>query len=198
MIISIEGNIGIGKTTLVKKLANSLNFEYCEEYLDDDLRRLLKKCLGENKPEFYRYEFQKQLFLQRKKILENNDNKNILIDRSILSDLVFCYYFLHKNDYRIIEFIKEDESIFKKIDLCIYLAQDPAIAYANYLKRGDIFENGYNENYFYELEKFHDPIISQYTKMYNIKYEKFKLTKTYASQNIDEIKNLIKKLGFVA
>lgn len=199
-IIAFEGNIAIGKTTLVKKLAQKMTtkkrkYEYVSEPIDDEMRELLKKSLKEKESPDHRYEFQKQLFLRHKKIIEENENtdKIVFLDRSVLSDFVFSYYFLCDNQFKIVEFLKDREELCSKIFMCIYLKQDPQIAYQNYQNRGDIFEDGYNLNYFQQLEKFHELILPQYTKKFNVKFLEFNVNSQFASQKTEEIINIIKK-----
>ena len=96
MLISIEGNIGTGKTTLmryIKKLYNdNCKVVFIEEPVDLWLQ--LKSSDGENILEkFYKdktrwsYSFQMHAFITRaQEIMKQDQNKVIIIERSVLTD----------------------------------------------------------------------------------------------------------------
>jgi deoxyguanosine kinase len=99
MIISIEGNIGSGKTTLVKllkeKLKDNENFIFLQEPVDDWLKiaddsgeSILTKFY--NNQEKYSFAFQIMAYTSRMKLVKsavtNNPDKIIIAERSIHTD----------------------------------------------------------------------------------------------------------------
>ena len=102
IIFSIEGNIGSGKSTLVKKLKNYLKKHYYEHYLiylqepvkiwesikDSKGDSILKKFYQNQ--EKYAFSFQMMAYISRlseiKKIVDINPNAIIICERSVWTD----------------------------------------------------------------------------------------------------------------
>ena len=112
IIFSIEGNIGSGKSTLVKKLKNYLKLQYNNHYLiyvqepvdvwgsikDADGNTIIKKFY-ENQ-EKYAFSFQMMAYISRlsqiKKIVNINPNSIIICERSVWTDKnVFAKMLFH-------------------------------------------------------------------------------------------------------
>ena len=91
-LITIAGNVGLGKSTLTALMERSLNIKALYENPEDN--PLLEKFLG-NKTK-YCYQLQKHFLTMRKElqISGKNDYKSCVIDRSLPEDLlVFCHQF---------------------------------------------------------------------------------------------------------
>lgn len=99
MIITVDGLDGAGKSTLAKNLAKELNFEYVDKPLYE-----LFKVKGDDNPLYkYLYQLQDVIYNQNDSntlkswftgmsllyIKETMDNKNIIIDRGLLSAYAF-------------------------------------------------------------------------------------------------------------
>ena len=102
-IFSIEGNIGSGKSTIIKNIKNSFikykNFKIIylqepvdiwESIVDENNKNIIEHFYGDNVK--YGFSFQMLAFISRNKLLNetiaNNANENIVIitERSIFSD----------------------------------------------------------------------------------------------------------------
>jgi len=155
MFICIEGNIGAGKTTLAKALAEKLNAIYLpEQFEDNTLLPLFYK-----EPETYAFPTEYSFLIDRQKQLTNFFNKEDY-SKHIVSDFHFdkCLCFaeanLNETDY---EFYKKHFSAIhktvKKPDLVIYLNVAITHLVNNIQKRGRDIEKGLDINYLLKLKK---------------------------------------------
>ena len=89
--IVVEGPIGVGKTTLARKLANNLNSELLlEKFLENPFLEIFYKDIDK-----YALSTQLHFLLQRKADLSKLDsvgsnNKNYVSDYFINKDKLFC------------------------------------------------------------------------------------------------------------
>ena len=163
-IISIDGNIGSGKSTFVQHLKeyyadqkNCCKMKICflQEPVDiwntitDKEGRTMIECYYEN-PEKYAFPFQMMAYISRLATLKKELKKNydiIFTERCIFTDRnVFCRMLYNDNkineiEYTIYntwfdEFIKD----FPTIEY-IYIKTDPQIAFDRIVKRGRVGEN---------------------------------------------------------
>jgi len=92
LYIAIEGNIGAGKSTVINKLAEHLNFEVIEEGIESDegfQQHLAELYDGYTKKAFDA--IQHYLANYRANIIKNLDpNKNYIMERSIQGAALFC------------------------------------------------------------------------------------------------------------
>ena len=179
-IFSIDGNIGSGKSTLIKKLKtklkkiNNLKIIYLQEPVDD-----WKNIKDENNinliENYYKnqtkwgFSFQITTLISRIAQLKNLKEDNIIIitERSISSDKnVFCSM-LHNNniintlDYNIYlkwynEFIKDFP-----VTGIIYVKTTPQKAYERVLKRKRLEEEGVPLEYLKECNNYHNNWLTQ-------------------------------------
>lgn len=95
--ITLEGGIGVGKTTLAKRLAKDLGYEVYEEALDGDVKEFRTKFYSNMKE--YAFPFQIKLFQRRFRqhleILMRCREHGAVQDRSLYGDKPFAYM-LHK------------------------------------------------------------------------------------------------------
>ena len=174
-IFSIDGNIGSGKSTLIKKLKNELSsinnlkIIYLQEPVDD--WKNIKDENGINLIENYYknqekwgFSFQITTLISRIALLKNLKESNIVIitERSISSDKnVFCNMLYNNKiintlDYNIYlkwynEFIKD-----YPITGFIYVKTTPEKAYERVLKRKRVEEDGVPLDYLKECNDYHD------------------------------------------
>ena len=109
-IFSIEGNIGSGKSTLVKKLKETVtNLEYIpviylpepvavwESIKDNNGKNIIEKYYENQKK--YAFSFQMMAYITRihqlKEILKNNENAIIICERSVFTDKEIFAKMLH-------------------------------------------------------------------------------------------------------
>jgi deoxyguanosine kinase len=166
--VTIEGNIGAGKTTLANLLSNHLN------------ARLILEEFAENPflPKFYQspeqYAFPLELFFmaerykQLKELLQTND----LFQNITVSDYLFtkCLLFAKVNlpdeEFRLYQ--KLFDIINPQIiqpDLLIYLHSPVSKLQENIKKRNRSFEQGIPNDYLFTLQETY----TQYIKQHNIK-----------------------------
>lgn len=122
IIISIEGNIGVGKTTFISIISNNVDNAFVvkepvDEWIqltDLDGTNLLETYYSDNNR--WAYSFQNMACLTKmEKLLETLKNKNIsskylFLDRSIETDLnVFSSMYIDNKTYSVLEY-----SMFKK------------------------------------------------------------------------------------
>ncbi len=176
MLISIEGNIGTGKTTLInilkKKFGKKNNVIFVEEPLnqwlnlkDKDGKNILGKFY-ENQ-ERWSYSFQMHAFITRSKdILKQNTDENvIIIERSVLTDCnVFAKLLYNSGKISEMEWqlynewfiwlTQHFESV--KPDKFVYLRAEPEVSYQRMLKRTRDEENNVQLEYLQAVSEKHD------------------------------------------
>ncbi len=148
--ISIEGNIGVGKTSLSKKLSKDLNKKLI---LEDFKKNPFLEKFYEN-PKDYALNLELTFLVDRCRELNNYKNQFDLFKSGTVSDyhvkksLIFAGITLNENDfnlYRNIYFFMTKDLI--KPDLIIYLMQYPEKLMYNIKKRGRFFEKKIDHNY---------------------------------------------------
>ena len=148
--IVIEGNIGVGKTSLSKKLSNDLNKELIiEGFMDNPF---LEKYY--NNPERYALNVELTFLTDRCRQLNNFNNQmnffssGIIADYDIFKSLVFAGVSLNEIDFNLFRniFYFMTKDLFKS-DLVIYLIQSSDQLLKNISKRGRSFEKTISRNY---------------------------------------------------
>jgi deoxyadenosine/deoxycytidine kinase len=176
MLISIEGNIGTGKTTLInilkKKFGKKNNVIFVEEPLnqwlnlkDKDGKNILGKFY-ENQ-ERWSYSFQMHAFITRSKdiLRQNTDENVIIIERSVLTDCnVFAKLLYNSGKISEMEWQLYNEwftwltqhfaSV--KPDKFVYLRAEPEVSYQRMLKRTRDEENNVPLEYLQAVSEKHD------------------------------------------
>ncbi len=166
--IAIEGNIGVGKTSLASKIANDFN------------ARLVLEEFAENPflPKFYenreRYAFPLELsflaerFAQLKKVLSTKD---------LFKDLVVADYFIHKclifskanlqgDEYELFsKMYSIIEQSLPKPDLLIYLHVETDQLLLNIKKRGREYEQNIKAEYLEEVKESYFNFIKQHPNL---------------------------------
>ena len=185
IIVSVDGNIGSGKSTLVEYLKNnckknltirrffifpkSFKIEFLQEPVDKWLSikgvndENILDCFYEDKNR-WGYLFQNLAFITRYKILKDAINKNenqiIFVERSTETDKnVFAKMLHSNNDMTTLEY-----NIYNywykmfpiSIDKKIYLDVTPNICSKRIKKRGRESEKGIDILYLNKLKEFHD------------------------------------------
>tara|TARA_B110000211_G_C14048249_1_gene540006 strand:+ start:685 stop:1332 length:648 start_codon:yes stop_codon:yes gene_type:complete len=173
-IVSIEGNIGSGKSTLIQKLKDSVNLDnnlvFVQEPVDE--WNNIKDASGESilqkfyaNQEEYAFSFQIMAYITRlRKILsvvENNPNAIIISERSLETDkYVFAQMLYDSGKIREIDWVIYNywfQTFYDKIktNLIIYVKTTPIICYKRIIKRnrlGETIPLKYLEN----CDAYHD------------------------------------------
>ena len=147
--ITIEGNIGVGKTTFSKMLAEELGYRVVlEEFADNPF---LPKFY--NKPD--RYAFSLELFFMAERYRQMGDLRDQdLFSKGIVSDYFFVKskLFAENNlgDDELLLFNRLSEIALKNLpkpDLIIYLHSSVRRLQKNIRKRGRSYEQNISDNY---------------------------------------------------
>ena len=176
MLISIEGNIGTGKTTLInilnKKFGKKNNVIFVDEPIqqwlnlkDSDGENILGKFYGDQQR--WSYSFQMHAFITRSKaILEQNTDDNVvIIERSVITDRNVFAYLLYESgkisemEWKLyIEWFDWLTEHFSKItpDKFIYLKADPKISYQRMVNRTRDEEADIPIDYLNQVSEKHD------------------------------------------
>ena len=164
--ITIEGNIGVGKTTFSKMLAEELS--YCvvlEEFADNPF---LAKFY--NKPE--RYAFSLELFFMAERYRQMGD----LRDKDIFSKGIVSDYFFVKSklfaennlsDDELLLFNRLSEIALKNLpkpDLIIYLHSNVGRLQKNIRKRGRSYEQNISDNYLSNIQNKYLDFFKKHTE----------------------------------
>ena len=147
--IVVEGPIGVGKTTLARKLANNLNSELLlEKFLENPFLEKFYKDIDK-----YALSTQLHFLLQRKADLSKLDsvgsnNKNYVSDYFINKDKLFAKTVLSRNEFELYTKIFDALNItIPKPDLIIYLQAEPDILLERIKLRGNGFEKNITKDY---------------------------------------------------
>ena len=173
-IISIEGNIGSGKTTLINKLQENLqdDFVFLEEPLDEWLEikderdnTILSKFYSDQTK--YSFSFQMMAYISRLNNLKEqlNQTKNIFTERSLSTDKYVFAKMLYDNklmdscEYQI--YNKWFDSFNKEtaITKMIYVKTDPIICNERVNKRSRDGENNISQEYLNTCHLYHEEMI---------------------------------------
>ena len=151
--IVVEGPIGVGKTTLARKLANNLNSDLLlEKFLENPFLEKFYKDIDK-----YALSTQLHFLLQRKVDLSKLDsvgsnNKNYVSDYFINKDKLFAKTVLSRNEFELYTKIFDALNItIPKPDLIIYLQAEPDILLERIKLRGNGFEKNITKDYLQKI-----------------------------------------------
>ena len=162
--ITIEGNIGAGKTTLAHLLSRHYN------------ARLILEAFADNPflPKFYEdretYAFQNQLFFlvsryqqQRELIQQDLFSQNMVVDYLFAKDKIFATLTLNSEELSLYQQIYQllDTRI-PKPDLVVYLQARPEVLYKRIKKRDKKYERGVTLEYLEEVAQAYNRYFFQY------------------------------------
>jgi 2-amino-4-hydroxy-6-hydroxymethyldihydropteridine diphosphokinase len=154
--IVIEGNIGVGKTSLSKKLSKDLNKNIILETFKENT--FLEKFYKD--PRRYALNLELTFLVDRCRQLNNYKNQldffknGVVFDYDIIKSLIFAGVTLTENDfnlYRNIFYVMTKDLL--KPNLLIFLMQTPENLLLNIKKRGRYFENHIKKDYLKKINK---------------------------------------------
>jgi deoxyadenosine/deoxycytidine kinase len=179
-LISIEGNIGSGKSTIIKNLKehfkNDNEIIFLQEPVDewDTIRDennntiLSKFYLNQKK---YSFAFQMMAYISRlalfKKTIENNPESIIITERCLNTDryvfakMLYDDEMLEDVEYQIyLKWFDHFANIFNTQKI-IYLKTDPKTCYSRISKRNRDGESNISIEYLENCHKYHENMISK-------------------------------------
>lgn len=162
--ITIEGNIGAGKTSLTQMLANELNAtELLEEFAENPF---LSKFYEDKKR--YAFQVETSFLMARHQQLSAVLNKPEMNSNLIISDynrfksLIFSKINLTQQEYALYSKIfNAIYSQIKKPDLHIYLHQNNERLLENIKKRGRSYEQNIKTSYLDEIQKGYETFFNR-------------------------------------
>ncbi len=151
--IAVEGPIGVGKTSLVRMLADRLNARSIFE------RAAENPFLGGFYKDRKRYAFQTQLFFlvsryrqQRELIQQDLFSRSTVCDYVFAKDKIFAYLNLDDDELRLYDQIYDLLAAeLVKPDLVIYLVADPEVLMDRIKKRAHDYEKHLDRDYLRQL-----------------------------------------------
>jgi len=181
IIISIEGNIGAGKSTILEELKTRMcsdDIKFVKEPVDiwdtirdEDDKTILEKFYQD--PKKYAFQFQvmaltTRLSLLRSTIRENPDCKVIICERSVDADKQIFAKMLHNDgvisyiDYKIYCLLSTEHARDFDMDGYVYINADAEICHERIMKRSRNGEGQIELDYLQKCKKYHDDWLSQY------------------------------------
>ncbi|XP_028393121.1 deoxyguanosine kinase-like isoform X2 [Dendronephthya gigantea] len=197
-VIIVEGNIGVGKTTLTCQLGRKMNYRI---FLEPTYKNpYLAKFYEEPK----KYALKMQLWLFRKRCMMYlravkhavKSGQGVLLDRSLFSDQVFATVShedgnISKEGYD--RYCKLRSQVLKLVpppDVVVYLDATPLTCHERISKRGRGCESGIPIKYLLELQKNYGNLLNE-LQNHGSKIMKYDWSEFGYSFEVDEdIKNL--------
>jgi deoxyadenosine/deoxycytidine kinase len=184
IIISIEGNIGAGKTTILEELKTRMGdssyiifvkepVDIWETVRDEDGKTILEKFYEDSKK--YAFQFQvmaltTRLSLIRNTIRENPDCKVIICERSVDADMQIFAKMLYADgiisyiDYKIYCLLAKEHSHDFVVDGYVYINADAEVCHNRVTKRSRTGESQIELAYLQKCKKYHDDWLENYTE----------------------------------
>ncbi len=183
VVISIDGNIGSGKTTIVQRLKDDFKNDNKIIFLDEPVNEWIK-ITDNNKniiekfyenPVKYSFPFQMMALISRFKILNdainNNPNSIIITERSLFTDKHIFAKMLHDtnklNNYEFQIYNKWFYEFIKKLPehKFIYLYTKPDTCINRIKKRNRTGEDKIDVEYLTSCSNYHDIMFSKITQL---------------------------------
>jgi deoxyadenosine/deoxycytidine kinase len=174
VILSIEGNIGSGKSTIIEYLKNNINdnniiflqepVDEWEKIKDNNNNTVLQNFYADQKK--YSFAFQMMAYISRLNLLRNtikeNPNKIIITERSLFTDkyvfakMLFDAENMNEIEYQIYNNWFESFLDLAPISKMIYLKTDPQISFNRISIRNREGENNIPFSYIKNCHLYHN------------------------------------------
>lgn len=171
--MAIAGNIGVGKTTLTKRISEQFGLKaYFERVINNPY-------LNDFYADMNRWSFNLQIyflsqrFIDQKKISQST--VSCVQDRTIYEDAEIFAYILHKQGYmsdrdyeNYTDFFYVMTDYLRKPDLIVYLKASTWTLITRIRKRGRDFEKNITKDYLFELNEAYERWIAKIKKNTNV------------------------------
>jgi len=207
-IISIEGNIGSGKTTILEKLESKFQNDESVVFLREPLdvweqvkdsktgENILEKFYGN--PDKYAFPFQVMAYASRLSMIRNAINQNpncsaIVCERSLAADKYIFAKMLHDDGkiddvcYQIYEKFYGEFSDDLGLDGIVYIDADADVCEQRVTKRNRQGEDGISLEYLQKCKNYHDEWLTNDPLCLTIKTNQ---NVTYDPEDSDDLGNI--------
>ena len=193
--ITIEGSIGVGKTSLAKLLSEEINAKLILEEFEEN------PFLSEFYKDSKRYAFQTQLFFLLSRYRQQDEFKQTnIFTKSIVSDYMFMkdriFAALNLDDkemtlYNSIANILEQNIVYP--DLIIFLQSETERLMGNIKQRGRDYERSIDWNYIDSLNQMYNEYFFRYDKSPLLIINTNDIDFVKNKSDLDEILSIIRK-----
>ena len=193
--ITIEGSIGVGKTSLAKLLSEEINAKLILEEFEEN------PFLSEFYKDSKRYAFQTQLFFLLSRYRQQDEFKQTnIFTKSIVSDYMFMkdriFAALNLDDkemtlYNSIANILEQNIVYP--DLIIFLQSETERLMGNIRQRGRDYERSIDWNYIDSLNQMYNEYFFRYDKSPLLIINTNDIDFVKNKSDLDEILSIIRK-----
>ena len=209
-IISIEGNIGSGKSTIIrnleKKYTGFSDYVFLKEPVhiwetiqDKNGKTILEKFY--KNPEKYAFAFQVMAYATRSAILqdalrENPDCKYILCERSLEADNQIFAKMLKNDDkmeeveYEIYEYFYKTRKQNMNLDAVVYIDASPSVCIERINKRNRDGETNISIEYLEDCKNYHDDWLINNDNQLKILHIDTNMNATYDASDKNDIGNI--------
>ena len=164
LYIAIEGPIGVGKTTLVRRLRERLQSKLVLEVVEEN------PFLAQFYEDRERYAFQTQLFFLMSRFRQQQEliqtdlfEPGILSDYHLLKDRIFARLTLKDEELALYERVYQSlENHILQPDVLVYLHARMDVLLARIRRRGRPFEEDFDEDYLRSLSEAYQHYFSHY------------------------------------
>ncbi len=180
MYISIEASIGVGKSTLLPKLADELGLTPVQEDLSEG-SDFLAALDAFNKDKTKAIDLQLTINKWRNKLAKNHMVGEYLTERSMLSDIVFAHVmvdsgYLTRGDFNLFQALAMSNVEKNPPEVVVYLACDPLVAYERMMERARPEEDKVDLQYLVDLEEAHEDLLVDFCDTLNIPFVRIDYT----------------------
>ncbi len=166
--IAVAGNVGVGKSTLTRMLADRLGWEPFFEAVDDN------PYLADFYQDMRQWAFHSQIFFLSRRLRHHYEllqrENSVIQDRSVYEDAeifarnLYQQGAMSERDYRSYRELYEVLCAFlPPPDLILYLRADVDTLLHRIRKRGRAYEQDIDPNYLRQLNRLYDEWIDQFT-----------------------------------
>ena len=205
ILVSIEGNIGAGKSSIIRKMkekyASNPDVVFVEEPVHiwdgicDEAGTPILKLFYEN-PKEHAFAFQQMAYITRitllRKTIKENPHCKVIIcersldaDRNIFAKMLFDDGIISSVCFKIYCLMFDEFTSAYPIDRCIYIDADPEVCLERIARRSREGESGIPIDYLAKCKRYHDEWLLN-TPILHLKTNE---NATYAADDLDDCGN---------